>query len=496
MTVRLFKRFSLLSAGLWVGLALVLGTGVTYVVERKMLERATLASLDYFKNLARFIITKEDFVRLRSGADYEVFDRLVREQFFTPHLVTIKIYDRSGTTIYHSRAPELVGRAFPENLSLQQALRGETVVGLSDLRGAEHVSERRDGYSRLFEVYIPILLEGTNTVIGAYEIYSPIDPFYRKVWDLRLSVWGAVLAGLAVLYAALALTFRRASRTIVEQNQALERTARELRDAYEELQRAQSQAVQSEKLASTGRLAAGIVHEIGNPLGAILGLLDLQLLCRGRPEERADCRDRSERIAGEVVRMKRILQGLLDYARPSPPQLAPVDVNTAVERAVGLVAAQKGFERIAWTRALADSPPRATADVHLLEQVLLNLLLNAAHAAEAGRTILVETGAGPAARWADGDAQVGRTFAPGEQVVAITITDRGPGIPPEHLGRIFEPFFSTRQRGEGSGLGLATCHRLIDALQGALIVESRLGEGTTVRVLLPAGLAAAETASR
>jgi len=485
MSLRLFKHFSLLSAGLWVGLALVLGTGVTYLVERKMLERATLASLDYFKNLARFIITKEEFVRPRRGAEYEAFDRLIREKFFTPHVVTIKIYDRSGTTIYHSRAPELLGRAFPDNVSLQKALRGETVVGLSDLRGAEHLTERRDGYSRLFEVYIPIFLEGTSTVIGAYEIYSPIDPFYQKVWDLRLSVWGAVLAGLSVLYVALALTFRRASRTMVEQNVALERTARELREAYEELRQTQSQLIQSEKLASTGRLAAGIVHEIGNPLGAILGLLDLQLLCRGQPEERAECRDRSERIAGEIVRMKRILQGLLDYARPSPPQLAPLDVNAVVEKALRLMASRKGFAPVAWTRELAGSLPRAVTDAHLLEQVLLNLLLNAAHATADAGAIRVETGAGSAARWGDGDARVGRAFSPGEEAVGIAITDRGPGIPPEYLARIFEPFFSTRRPGEGSGLGLAICHSLIDALQGSLIVESRLGGGTTFTFDLP-----------
>jgi signal transduction histidine kinase len=497
MSVRLFRHFSLLSAGVWVGLALVLGTGVTYLVERKMLERTTLASLDYFKNLARFIITKEDFVRPRSGAEYEAFDRLIREEFFTGHVVTIKIYDRSGTTIYHSRAPELVGRAFPDNAALRQALRGETVVGLSDLQGAEHLGERRDGYSQLFEVYIPIFLEGTGTVIGAYEIYSPIDPFYRKVWDLRLSVWGAVLAGLGVLYTALALTFRRASRTIVEQNVALERTAGDLRNAYEQLRQAQSQLVQSEKLASTGRLAAGIVHEIGNPLGSILGLLDLQLLCRGRPDERAECRDRSERMAGEIVRLKRILQGLLDYAHPSPPQLAPLDVNAVVERALGLVAAQKGFERIAWTRSLAGSLPPARADAHPLEQVLLNLLLNAAYAAADGGAVRVETGVSRGGRWGDGDARVGRAFASEEEAVAIAITDGGSGIPLEHLGRIFEPFFSTRRRGEGSGLGLAICHSLIDALEGALIVESRGGVGTTVRVLLPASASdAAETTSR
>lgn len=484
MSLRVLGKFSVLSAGLWVGFALVLGSGVTYLVEQKMLERATVTSLDYFKNLARFITTKEEFVRLRTGSDYAEFDRLVKETFFTPHVVTIKIYDRSGRTIYHSRNAGVVGRVFPDNVSLQKALRGETVVGLSDLQGAEHRTEREAGHSRLFEVYIPIFLEGTSAVIGAYEIYSPIDPVYRKVWSLRIAVWAAILFGVALLWVALSLTFRSASRAIVAQKRAVERTASELRQAYEELQQAQSRLIESEKLASAGRLAAGIAHEIGNPLASVMGLLDLQLLCRGRPEDRTECRDRSERIAGEIARLKRILQGLLDYARPTSAELARLDVNEAVETALGLVASQKEFERIRWVREFDPSCPRAVADRHLLEQILINLLLNAAQATTDEGPIRVGTGSGPAGQWRNGDHRVGRAFASDDDIAAISVADRGAGIAPEDLRRIFEPFFSTKGRAKGSGLGLAICHSLIEAMRGALVVRSQAGIGTTVRVLL------------
>lgn len=489
MSLRVLGKFSVLSAGLWVGFALVLGSGITYLVEQKMLERATVTSLDYFKNLARFIATKEEFVRLRTGAEYEAFDRQIKESFFTPHVVTIKIYDRAGRTIYHSRNADTVGRTFPDNIPLQKALRGETVVGLSDLTGTEHLAERQAGHSRLFEVYIPIFLEGTSTVIGAYEIYSPIDPLYQKVWSLRIAVWAAILFGVALLYVALSLTFRWASRTIVEQKLAVERTAGELRQAYEELQQTQSRLIQSEKLASTGRLAAGIVHEIGNPLASILGLLDLQLLCRGRPEDRAECRDRSERVAGEIARLKRILQGLLDYARPAPLELVPVDVNEAVDTALGLVASQKEFDGIKWLKEFSPPCPRAVTDKHLLEQVLINLLLNAAQATTRAGTIRLGTEAGPARRWQGGDHRVGRAFASDDEVIVISIVDQGPGLPPGDLERIFEPFFSTKGRSQGSGLGLAICHSLIEALQGALAITSQLGAGTTARVFIPAMVA-------
>src|SRR3989304_419305 len=173
MRLRLFKNFSLLSPGLWVGVALLLGSAITYLVEQKMLEQATLASLDYFKNLARFITTKEDFVRLRTGAEYEAFDRLIRENFFTSHVVTIKIYDQSGTTIYHSRRPEFVGKAFPDNRSLQKAFLGETVVGLSDLKGSEHVAERQAGAERLVAGPVPAFLAGAGELRGAARVPGP-----------------------------------------------------------------------------------------------------------------------------------------------------------------------------------------------------------------------------------------------------------------------------------------------------------------------------------
>ncbi len=490
MAERLFQRFSLLSAGLWVGAALILGSAITYLVEQKMLEQATLASLDYFKDLARFITTKEEFVKLRRGAEYEAFDRMVRENFLTSHVVTIKIYDRLGTTIYHSRKPEFVGQAFPENRPLQRAFLGETVVGLSDLKGAEHLAERQAGYSRLFEVYIPIFLEGTSRVIGAYEIYSPIDPFYQKVQTLRITVWSAVIFGLILLYATLSLTFRRASRTILEQNRALERTAGELRSAYEDLKRAQAQLVQSEKLASTGRLVAGMIHEIGNPLASVLGLLDLQLLCKGTAQDRSECLDRTERLAGEIARLRGLLRSLLDYARPGPSEAIPLDLNDVVEKSLVFVLSHKAFASLIVERDLAPGLPPVMADESLLQQVLVNVLLNAAQASPPGGSITVTTRAGNGEEAWKGDHAVGRAFQPGERTVTIVISDTGPGIPIEHLERIFEPFFSTKARGEGAGLGLAICHSIIELLHGALVVELPPGGGATFRIVLPAGTAA------
>lgn len=474
-----------MSAGVWVGLALVLGTGVTYLVEQKMLERATLVSLDYFKNLARFITTKEEFVRLRTGAEYEAFDRLIKEDFFTSHVVTVKIYDRSGITIYHSRNPEVVGRSFPDNVPLRKALQGETVVGLSDLRGTEHLTERQAGYSRLFEVYIPIFLEGTNTVIGAYEIYSPVDPFYQRVWSLRLSVWGAILFGLALLYVALSLTFRRASSTILEQHAALARQAEELRQAYEELKTAQTELVRSERLASAGRLAAGVVHEVGNPLASILGMVDLLLRCRGRPEDVRECRENLNRMASEIERLKWLLRGLIDYARPGQVEIRPVNLNAVVERTLLLIQAQRDMKGIEVIQRLQDPSPWALADERLLQQLLVNIVLNAAQAMPEGGRLTVATREDSVEVGTDGAVAVGRPVPRGMRSALVSVADTGCGIQPAHLDRIFEPFFSTKAPGTGTGLGLAICHSIIQELKGSIMVSSRPGEGTLFQILLP-----------
>ena len=479
------RRFSVLSAGLWVGLALLLGAGIAYVAEQRMLEQTATATLDYFRHLPYLMAANDEFTRLRSGEEYEALDRFVRQRLASPRIVSAKIYDRDGRLIYHSHDRSLIGRRFEGNLALRSALTGQASLEMTRLKGAEHVFERATGYPRLIEMYLPIFQAGTDRVIGAYEIYSLVDPLYRDVWRLRAVVWASVAAGLILFYLALSWAFRRASRTIGAQNASLARQAEEIRRAYEELKAAQAQLIQSERLASAGRLAAGVVHEIGNPLGSILGMTDLLFRCRGRPGDREDCRENLRRMADEITRLKGILQGLLDYARPARLERSPVDLNRAADGALDLVAAQRDFRGIRIERKLADPTPLAWADARLLHQMLVNILLNASQAMPGGGVLRVET---ENAAWTDGDGavRVGHRFQPGERVATLRISDTGPGIPGEHLERIFEPFYSTKDSGRGTGLGLAICHSIVQELSGAIVVRSAPGEGTTFEVCLPA----------
>jgi signal transduction histidine kinase len=485
MRTGFLRRFSVMSAGLWVAAALLLGAGVTYIIEQRMVERTTVATLDYYRNLTRYLVTDRDFVRPRSGREYAEFDALIRRNFFSSQVFSVKVFDRESRLIYHSLDQGLVGQRFADNPELQQALAGQVVLELSDLKKPEQVSERRATVGRLMEVYIPILAKGSDEIIGAYEIYSSVDPLYQDIQQLRVYVWASILFGLLTLYLALSWTFRRASHTILDQNRALARQADELRQAYEELKSAQSRLVQNEKLASAGRLAAGVVHEIGNPMASVLGLVDLLLRCRGGSQDRLECRENLGRIASEITRLRGILQGLLDYARPAGRVLRPSNLNGIVERTLLLVATQPTFRGIKVIPHLQDPSPVVRTDDRLLQQILVNVLMNAAQAMPEGGELTITTAKGLAPEDETG-VTVGRCFSSGEDTAAITVTDSGPGIPEGDLPRIFEPFFSTKETGKGVGLGLAICHSIVEELGGAIAVRSAVGLGTTVRILLPA----------
>jgi len=238
----------------------------------------------------------------------------------------------------------------------------------------------------------------------------------------------------------------------------------DLRRANERTTRAQAELVAAERLATVGRLASGVAHEVGNPLSGILGYLSLLRAPGGGEAERADYVDRVE---AEVHRIDRIVRGLLDLGRPQRPTLVPVEVGPLAETSVRLVAAGPDFRGV---QVSVDVPAglRVLADAGALSQVLINLLLNAAQAMEGSGAVRVR-GAGPAE----------------ERFVRIDIVDTGPGVPPEVRGRLFEPFFTTKPGGKGSGLGLAISQTLVHAMGGTLEAGDDPEGGGRFSVRLP-----------
>jgi len=228
---------------------------------------------------------------------------------------------------------------------------------------------------------------------------------------------------------------------------------------------AEEQILKSEKLAMIGRLAAGVAHEINNPLGSIL--LFSRLLLRKAPPAGL-VRENLERIAKEADRCKNIVQGLLDFARQRELKVENVDLNEVIRKPVALLEGQASFHNIEIVEHLQDDLPPVSADASQVQQVFVNILVNAAEAMEGSGTLTITSHA-----------------IPDQQRVEVRFTDTGRGITPEDISRLFEPFFTTKEVGEGTGLGLSISYGIIRRHGGTIEVRSRVGGGSTFVVSLP-----------
>jgi signal transduction histidine kinase len=265
----------------------------------------------------------------------------------------------------------------------------------------------------------------------------------------------------------LAHSLRTMTAHLLREEDKLRGKIHEVELATEQLRSAQDSLVRSERLASVGRLAAGLAHEIGNPISAILGLQDLLLDADLEPAER---RDFLERMKRETSRVHRILRDLLEFARPTvqrPEAQMPGDVAAAAADTLALVRPQKNLKDL----ALHDRIAPALAPVRLgheqLVQVLLNLVMNAADALGGRGTI--ELSARPSGRG-----------------VTIVVSDDGPGVDPSVREHLFEPFVTTKDVGRGTGLGLAVSRGLVESAGGSLELDDAHAPGARFVIELPA----------
>jgi two-component system, NtrC family, sensor kinase len=263
-----------------------------------------------------------------------------------------------------------------------------------------------------------------------------------------------------------ALAFERAAVELVEERARLASKVEELTRANRALADARASLIRSEKLATVGRLAAGIAHEVGNPLGAVAGYAEV---ARARIPPGADpgLADAVDRIAGAAARIDHTVRGLLDFARPGPVELSPVSVPAALEAAIGLARVQPRFCAVRVEVEAPPDVPRVLGRDREMSQVFLNLLLNAADAME-------------------GQGEVRVRVRPDADAVEVEVADSGPGIPPEDLPRVFDPFFTTKPPGAGSGLGLAVTHSLVDSFGGTIEAANEGGKGAVFRLRLRA----------
>jgi signal transduction histidine kinase len=251
--------------------------------------------------------------------------------------------------------------------------------------------------------------------------------------------------------------------------QGLEAKQKELSGKIEELERmnkelirTRNELMQAEKLAIVGRMASGIAHELGNPISAISGNIEL-LEKRVRDAKDAEI---ISRMKNDIERMDRIIRELLDFARPRKTVLQKTDLKKSIEDAIEIIKSQKGFENIQIEVTPAHEVHEIMADVNQLKQVWINLLINSRDAMPDGGRINISIRK-------DGSN------------VLVEFSDTGAGIDRESIDKIFEPFFTTKEPGKGTGLGLTVVQRIIQSINGRITVESEPGRGTKFNIIFP-----------
>ena len=349
------------------------------------------------------------------------------------------------------------------------------------------------------------ILFGFGSYVLRKDLVSPVERLVEDVMQMTEGgehrvgeMPNAELMAIGESVNTLADRLMRDQALLAENVASLERTNAQLVEARDHV-------IRAARLASVGTLAAGIAHEVGNPLGAILGYVDV---ARGRAQREGRDTSLLDAIRTEAVRIDRIVRSLLDYARPRENEGDATPPRDVVERVRNLLGAQGKLDEVetAW-RYEEDLPP-VDVDANRLEQVLVNLLLNALDAvkgASAPRITVrlhsedVDVPPRPPRRQTDPSganymhrrrvkdpASIPSGAPERGRVVVLRVADNGPGIPEDDLERIFDPFFTTKPPGKGTGLGLAICARLVEGMEGRLDVANGERGGAVFTIRLPA----------
>ncbi len=275
---------------------------------------------------------------------------------------------------------------------------------------------------------------------------------------------------------------KQANAELAKNEDAIKRVVDSLKKSNEDLRRTHLQLIQAEKMESVGRLAAGVAHEVKNPLAIIR--MGVSYLTERLATNEQDIATVLLDIDDGVTRADQVIRGLLDFSASKTLEASPQDVNAIIERSLVLIKHELVKSHVTPVTRLANGLPPLPLDRNKMEQVFVNILMNAIHAMPEGGTLTVTT---YAKQLLERGHFVGQRatdrFQVGETVIVADIEDTGPGIPEEQLTKIFDPFFTTKPTGQGTGLGLAVTKSIVDMHGGAILVRNR-PEGGAVFTLM------------
>lgn len=502
----------------------------SWLVVRNNREELLQQTMSQASQLSEVIIKSTRYAMLQNRPDY--VDKIIQDVGAQEDIDRVRILSKSGAIIHSSKLFEIGSQVDQEAESCTACHVDEKNNKRSRMVGRPRVFFDEDGRRMLGSTAViqnePSCSDGgchrhsaDQTVLGVLDIVFPLDKIDQTIRSNKLTIFSFALgfviaAGILVailihriIYlplkdlqqGAVKLATGELEQTIPVRSpdefgqlassfnsmtEALRRSHAELKEwgttleqkveaATRELHLAQAEAARGEKLASVGLLAAGIAHELNNPLTGVLTFSHLvrKQLPDGSPEA-----EDLDLVIQETKRCSAIIRRLLDFAREKTPTKTFADLNKLIEQTAHLIEQSAQVEDIELIFNFDPDLPLVWIDEDLLKQVVMNMLVNAQHAIDSAGSITISTRSLPEYRKEDG------TQVP---MVEIVIADTGHGIPEDDLSRVFDPFFTTKGVGKGTGLGLSVSHGTIAAHGGSIEVTSKVGEGTTFRILLPVG---------
>lgn len=479
--------------------------------------------------LSRVVISSTRFA-MHKNEPAQV-DQIIRDVAAQPEIEKVRILSKSGTIIHSSQADEIGKLVDQEAESCLACHLDKKIMQESPSIGRARFFNSPDG-RRMLGATAVINNEPTcarsgchanakeQPVLGVLDIVTPLDEIDTTLRSNTYTIFGLsfgfiLLAGFLVSYLVhrmiylplhdldegaeklaagdlenkipirssdefgqLATSFNSMTTALRKSRVDLEdwghTLEQKVEEATQELHLAQAQTARNEKLASVGLLAAGIAHELNNPLTGVLTFA--HLVRKNMPDDSRDAED-LDLVIRETKRCAGIIRRLLDFSREKTPEKDYGNLNTIIEEAVTLIEQAAQLEDIEITTDLDDQLPLVWLDENLIKQVIMNMLVNARHAIKGGGSINIKT------RICE-EQDCPESVTGNGDMAEITIRDTGCGIPEEALQKIFDPFFTTKGVGKGTGLGLSVSHGTVESHRGTIEVESEVDKGSEFRIYL------------
>jgi signal transduction histidine kinase len=459
---RLAKRLSISSLIVILASTLVLSSFISQRAKSILLHKSEQYAMLVAENLNHQVffqftlptLITDGEIRLSRGSQYDRLDRVVQNTIHSFSIRRVNIYDPEQILTY-STDREKVGTKGSIGELFQRALKEESVSHLVG-EGRTFLGFDWDGGARELKTYLPMgeerpLSWKRGKTLGVFEIVQDVSRDYEIIRRFQFIVVASFLVFVGILFATIFLIATRAEGAITTR--------------AEERKRLEEKLHQAERLAALGEMVAGVSHEIRNPLGIIRSTAEL---LSGRLDN-----DRHKRLSSiiveEATRLNDILTEFLDFARPKDLRVSPCKLEEILERNIKVMEAELHKRAITIQREYAAGGYILEADHDLLYRAFVNLLANAIQAMPEGGALHFRTDL--------------LNSKPNPPQIELRIRDTGHGIPEDLRKKIFNPFFTTREK--GTGLGLAIVQSIIDSHNGDIELESRENEGTTVIIRLP-----------